>query len=827
MPISASEYANQRLEKLLEEHNLQELFIVENKLEEDDKSMSQFYSKEQLEQKKELEAKRVKRQEEEFENVKTRLSSLFETKFQEKEKLGSVPTAEEETKLDENIFRAFEQRRKAIEDERKEVDLSSRLTNLFDPSSTNRVSKSLVKKAKDAPYGQFHWSQAYEPGNFDSLNNVNLPRSYEMAQERRKHDRAVTKRKVCEDNFEHVLDSGEETQKFLDQAAGKEYDFKPLSQAKNAMFDTILSTTSSMLREGARYGGYIFGDPQKLRDKQPDPTDLNRIWAYRDAKNKAFNKIKNYVDFVGQVKSNMVGDMKSRLQEIEERLAQNDLDVNERSYLNALKAKLSEDITKVEKEMDGVLDNLDKSVGEQNDKLDLAMQKNVNAQHEQLKWHLLCMFLMASPFAQGLMVVGPLFDYIDILGEILGPIFTHPDGFASGFAQALENFPILGDLMRLCRISDGFEFLLNEIPVVNSILGDNGVMTGLTRNDIFLNAVDSFNFDILSLPIAIGALFYSGSKVISDTIADDTSNSKYSSTMKLRKDFIDSVEKIIKSSAGSFDKDSEKLQFGTGKLIFDETKEYFKKSIIANAIEDLLKNPGGNLDKLLNFFGEAKIDGKKLSEHMDSGSDISKLFANEKFVNGLYGDGEFAKKAAILADKHCSANIDYDVLEGLQGSNLDNEAKRSNNNHAIRFFDQQCRQLGVSDFQSLSRMADLNQFGEFEKVSEIEKEIAQELSNQKVRNILNSGKKVVDDIANYPSFDPTLDGIPGEDRSEIAEISREIQGRNSNLTLAPENSLPTPPSQSLQRPGTSPRYANSPGNLRDIMNLTPPVPVLG
>lgn len=297
--------------------------------------------------------------------------------------------------------------------------------------------------------------------------------------------------------------------------------------------------------------------------------------------------------------------------------------------------------------------------------------------------------------------------------------------------------------------------------------------------------------------------------------------------MKLRKDFIDNVEKIINSSANSFDKDSEKLQFSTGKLIFDETKEYFKKSMIANAIEDLLKNPSGNLDKLLNFFGEAKIDGKKLSEHMTPGVDISKLFANENFVNGLYGDGEFAKKAAILADKHYSANIDYDVLEGLQGSNLDNEAKRSNNNHAIRFFDQQCRQLGVSDFQSLSRMADLNHFGEFEKVSKIEEEIAQELSNQKVRNILNSGNKVVDDIAKYRHR--PLDGMPLEDLSEIAGISREMS-LNSNLETQ-DLELPLPPNTENEEqsndsfsipipPGTSP---SNPSLVRSHRSKTLPM----
>lgn len=139
-------------------------------------------------------------------------------------------------------------------------------------------------------------------------------------------------------------------------------------------------------------------------------------------------------------------------------------------------------------------------------KLNAAMLESIKGvtltEDQLLKYRVLQIFLMMSPFAM-FSPLSMVFDYVDLIGDFFGPLFKLGNvSKAIGDAATNAHLGFLGDFAHILKIDYATTWLLDNVPIVNSLLD---VWDGFTDNKIAQNlfgAVSGADHGLIMIGVA-------------------------------------------------------------------------------------------------------------------------------------------------------------------------------------------------------------------------------------------------------------------------------------------------------------------------------------
>lgn len=647
---------------------------------------------------------------------KGKLVDLYSKKFKD---LGSFEAIKRDG-LDERVFDAFLARNNSRLREYRQEKLVEDVEKRFRGERPKLMDAVKARYDSDERFRQQNYSASVGSTAFGANQTLNPlandPRYSEQRIIRDNMARIRDEKAVCQHNFDFVLESGES----LGGASYKELDlveenigkgrslWNPLRYApggaitKNVLFSAANSLLSNV--------SYAFSD----RDHHYGSVDRRALanWGeYIELKEKEKDLASSYAGNLEFINNKTLEELKRILANTKNSLVTKNLDNYNKSYLQEYANKVEETIKALETTLEAQKKKVDEDIEKRTNSTDFKMQESLDDKHERLKWQILSMILMASPFTQGLLIAGPLFDWLGFLGDILGPVFMHEDGFAAGFAAALENFPIFGDVIRLARISDGMEIFFNETPILNAFTGQGGVIDALTRNEIFVNLVETFNFQYLLLPAAVAGASYLTITEVNDRWGDPTTNTKASRKM-IRDEHMKGMKDILESASRDSDQALKKNRQSYNERVTKLNREFFEKGIVSEVLLESIENAKNDpqaLDSLFTMFDKIKIFGENknqnLRQYFSDGADIGDKNKSEGLVSAFLAkanekDGEFLKRvevfksvATFVADAVLTGNdVSYEKL----GQDLirDKElAIKASNNFALRFYREQIKSM--------------------------------------------------------------------------------------------------------------------------------------
>ncbi|MBL6664368.1 MAG: hypothetical protein ISQ34_00825 [Rickettsiales bacterium] len=717
--------AQERVEQIIKEHNLAELYFLGEKEKDDEK-----------------EKKRLEENWEKFNReCKGRLLSLYQEKFKE---LGVDQNTTEDglsylmtqDGLDERVVDAFRARKRSNSRLDKQAELFKQVDEMMKGNGPSLIDKMLHDRVKDLRVGSREFDAAVSNAALgrDSVltANANAPRYAEQRLIKRNLERLRDEKEVCQLNFNAVLENG-------NNLGGGSYEELDLARQNltfsSAVSNAAMSGANSLFNE---FRNIVSGP--KEHHGSSDKQQLSNWGRYRELEEKErilANSFSGSINFISEDSLNKLDAILEKVHsQIKALEATNPRTPQNNLWLYDLKQYV-EQVEKSKKDLKNVMESQKKSVGNEIDKLkgktDADMQEALDDKNARLKWNLLCMLLMASPFAQGLVFAGPLFDYLNFLGDILGPVFLHEDGFAAGFAYALENFPIFGEFIKLIRFSDGVELFFNEVPLLNAITGQGGVIDGLTRNEIFTGIVGAINFEYLSLAGMIGGAAYFATTNFNARFGDDTTNTK-KSIKQIREKHLESLKNILSNAAKDSKATDEEHAFKYNKMVVGSNRNYFKQSLVAQILEKSLDDPiGGDLNAVLDIFkGEVNLDGLSTKEEK-----IDKVLS---YFDGN-ADSEFFKKAMVFSDemlKCSSASDDYHqrydhIAKMVASKDFSQYCSIAKNNFAMRYYESEMNSLPYVPVGRLREMSKLNEAGNFSEAERVGGELGETIALERSR----------------------------------------------------------------------------------------------
>ena len=271
---------------------------------------------------------------------------------------------------------------------------------------------------------------------------------------------------------------------------------------------------------------------------------------------------------------------------------------------------------------------------------------------------LLLVLTLATPF--GALIGGAgLFNYIDIISDLLGPIFDGSTSFGDGIAKIVtnEHFGPLAKFAKLIHLDEGIAGVF-KIP---GISGVDNILTTVIQSTVMqetLNTLAPFGSSPI-LPIAILGLY---SFFHADREREQWSKSR---------EFVRSQKASIKERFGSFSKEQDAaLLRNVEGFVKEEMKIYegsFPKVYLSEFIAEAAKHP-----KLLEIFAGIKNgNGKELREIADDVKNPYKvaemLKGNDKLFNDLNEKATiFYAARREVEQKHNGESLSVDALIDLQ-----------------------------------------------------------------------------------------------------------------------------------------------------------------
>jgi len=745
-----------RVDGLIEKNDLKSLYVAERKFGANyEKDSSRYwYNETDWQKSKDSEATRVVKAEKNFDEVqKGRLLKLYQNQV---DTLGSLHDVVQ-SGLDGKIVEAFKERNGAHRRVDSQRDLTEKVQKQFKGEGPSLVDKMvenydlsqnrLSRKDYDAAI-----SQNALGTDLGLRSNASGPRDSELRWMRDNTNRFADQKRACNTNFESVLTKGET----IGNVTYNETDTLKANNGWRGRLKSVVEGTGYSLLDfvnraangsGERFKDFSSGGRStSMGDTNHEA--LGKWGAYRDMKEKEKSLANSYSSNLGFISKNSLHQLEAIRDSVQQSL-QTTTDPLERAALQ----KYFDDIGRNIKALEAALEKekkgergVESQLADLGDKTDRKMQDAMDDKNARLKWNILCLLMMASPFAQGLAVIGPLFDYLNFLGDIMGPVFLNEDGFAAGFAEALENFPIFGDLLKAIQFSDGIEIVLNETPLLNAFTGEGGMIDGLTRNGIFTGIAETINFEVLSLPLAIGAAGYFTVTNVNATIGEDTTNTK-PSIKSIKDKHKEGLKEILEEAVRKSDKVDEKFIYKHHEDVTKHNREFFKRIAIAELLDGAMEtnSENGKLDKLLGLFdGITGFD--ELTEQSDKVKMIEDKLAGKEFLewNEFKEDDQspFMKVATVLANELSKQeDVSSDKLfDKVKAKNNDEAFKVADNAFAIHYFYKEVKDLDIPESKLLD-MIEHNNAKDFDEVKKIKGELDKTIAHSRAKNDMDNGKR--------------------------------------------------------------------------------------
>lgn len=336
------------------------------------------------------------------------------------------------------------------------------------------------------------------------------------------------------------------------------------------------------------------------------------------------------------------------------------LSLADKNYLEQLIQMIDSNISLVEKQNLSRENEFNDNFDKREERFKNDIQDIVDDKNDALKWNLLCMLVMSSPFGQALPVVGVLFSYLDILGHIVGPIFLGDGGFSQGFAQALTDERVFGPfakLNELIRLDDGAELFFDKMPIIQEFFGKEGMIDTLTRNGIFDAFMVEFSPVLTSslAYLAVGGAYgyYRGLDYTNREYGVDTSNSKQSAK-SVKDSYLKDIEDLLKSQKRATKDDSKSLSQEIEKAFFNLNKKYYRENTLIEDLVELINNKNAD-PKIIKIFSDLEMGDKTpkqtlgdiIKHNQISQDDLEELY----FSSDNNVKNEVSLRMAILLQK--------------------------------------------------------------------------------------------------------------------------------------------------------------------------------
>ncbi len=138
------------------------------------------------------------------------------------------------------------------------------------------------------------------------------------------------------------------------------------------------------------------------------------------------------------------------------------------------------------KEYKDAIDKFDKEVSDLTKEMMGKVQADIDKSDEQWKYRAMSMFLIFTPLG-AFSIAGQVFNYLDPLVEIFGPIFEANKSLGEGFADAItsKQFGFLGQLMDKMEIDKAVETIIDKTPILSNF---TEILNSLMDSEIAQNA---------------------------------------------------------------------------------------------------------------------------------------------------------------------------------------------------------------------------------------------------------------------------------------------------------------------------------------------------
>lgn len=219
-------------------------------------------------------------------------------------------------------------------------------------------------------------------------------------------------------------------------------------------------------KEGvARAAGVIHSTLQQLGKgiiSETQAVDSRYNTEYCLKKEDLMRELKSKMSFNRSNYSNLMSKLQSKIE------ASNDL-LDIASY-DQMKNLLLEEIKKDEEEYKKRIDKFEKDVGEAHQQMLGDLQKHEDKTDEMWKYRLLSVFLVFTPLG-AFSIAGHVFNYLDPLVKIFGPIFEANKSIGEGFGESItsKQFGFLGQLMDKMEIDKAVTAIIDKTPIVGQL----------------------------------------------------------------------------------------------------------------------------------------------------------------------------------------------------------------------------------------------------------------------------------------------------------------------------------------------------------------------
>jgi hypothetical protein len=316
---------------------------------------------------------------------------------------------------------------------------------------------------------------------------------------------------------------------------------------------------------------------------------------------------------------------------------------------DALKKQVKKDMEDFQKSVDGVTEKFDEKAKEYTKEED-----------EAFKWQILCALTLIAPFAPAVAGIGSLNIMAPIM-DIFGPVFFGSNGFSSSLAGVTNSLGPFSFLAEVMKVPYALEWLGNNTPFVNVIIGNDGLMQLLTRNDIAQNL-----FGVLSplgeSPLPLIALGLTAATV-RGAIDFEHYKGKWDFAKANQGEFEKVTDNFVKTRQGNLeniingvtDKNGNQTTTSIASDSMEQKKAAFIFGKTVKLIAKLDKESLKIFDDILLFKTGLNPDkGETLSSLKErlgtiSAGDIARLFKQNSDSRGPeFNQGEILRRAVIL-----------------------------------------------------------------------------------------------------------------------------------------------------------------------------------
>lgn len=354
----------------------------------------------------------------------------------------------------------------------------------------------------------------------------------------------------------------------------------PPKDYRNIVFDTEVRTLDEIKVNSARLQNFLetgVGDPltesqkKKLGVRDPIKHVISNVvekvgdlvhqtvnWAGKGIihKSKAAddNRHRNYLQKRSALLAQMAWSMGSSsrdggahtrvLKAINDTLEGSD-DIMDQAVFAKMQTIIADEIKNESTATKEEMDDFNKKIQELNKKMLNGLQDKVNTEDEMWKYRVLQVFLLVTPLG-AFSVAGQLFNYLDPLMELIGPIFDAHTSLSEGIASMTTSDVLgpFGKIAKFARLDQGIEIVLDKTPIVSDLL------------DVVDYALDSniFQSGMAELaPLSGAPLVFVGIAAVNSFFRFDTELAHHKKT----REFINEQEKTLDEEIKRFQKERE------------------------------------------------------------------------------------------------------------------------------------------------------------------------------------------------------------------------------------------------------------------------------